>query len=94
MPNITKHDSEKEGESDDGEETRIDFLIGGDTIGIDDALETLSELVGTMEGWGSLRCRNLLEDWRDRRSGSFLLGEQFSCQYASRTADSEAQRRV
>lgn len=45
MTDITKHHSKQEGEGHNGEETRIDFTVAGNTVGINDALETFSEFV-------------------------------------------------
>lgn len=50
MPKVAKHDSEEEGERDDGEETRIDLLVSGDTVTVHDRLERLRELVRALEG--------------------------------------------
>lgn len=48
MANIAKHHSEKEGEGHNGEETRIDFTVAGNTVSINDTLETFSEFVCAM----------------------------------------------
>lgn len=53
MTNITKHDGKQEREGNDGEKTRVDFAIACNTIGINDILEALRELVCTMiRRWG------------------------------------------
>lgn len=45
MSNITKHDTEQEWESYYGKYSRIDFLVHRDTIGVNDLLESSSELI-------------------------------------------------
>lgn len=54
MTNITKHDSEHEWESDRCEQSRVDLLVGCNTVGVHDCLETFGELVGLLERWGCL----------------------------------------
>lgn len=51
VTSIAKHDSEQEGEGDKREQTRVYFTVSSNTIGINDTLETFSELIGTMERW-------------------------------------------
>ena len=66
MANVSEHDSILEGKGDDGEDRWVDFLVVGDTIGVDDVLEGGSELVGLDEGGrldpmvvDQLHCRHL-----------------------------------
>ena len=66
VTNVTKHDSEQEGESDDGEETRIDFLVSRDTIAVHDRLERLRELVR------ALKCRRLLAGSQLVQNGRYI----------------------
>ena len=72
MTNITEHDSEQEREGDDSEQTRIDFLIRRDTVGIHDGLEALGELVRTMERGGRAIRAQLVKD-RWNVGAGFLL---------------------
>ena len=45
MADITEHHTEEEGEGHDGEHTRVDLPVARHTVGIDDALEGLGELI-------------------------------------------------
>jgi len=45
MTKIAKHDTEEEGESDTGEDGRINFFIGGNTICVNDFLEYPGEFI-------------------------------------------------
>jgi hypothetical protein len=45
MAHITKHHSEEEGESDACEDGRVNFLVHGDTIGVNNFLETIGEII-------------------------------------------------
>jgi hypothetical protein len=65
MTNVTKHDSEEEGESDDCKESRIDFLVGSDTVRVDDSLESRGELVGRVECRWVFECATFMEDSGD-----------------------------
>ena len=65
MTNITEHDSEQEREGDDSEQTRIDFLVRRDTVGIHDGLETLRELVRADERRRRAVGTELVQDGRD-----------------------------
>ena len=46
MTNIAKHDSEEEGEGDDGKETRIGLLVVGNTISLNNFLSGSCKTVG------------------------------------------------
>jgi hypothetical protein len=59
---ITKHDSEEEGEGDDGRQTRVDFGVLGSTVSVDDGLETQSKSVGLVVSWGSLGSLDGVDD--------------------------------
>ena len=52
---IAEHDGEEEWEGDDGREARIDFLVFGSSISVDDGLEAEREFVRLVVGWRSLR---------------------------------------
>lgn len=65
MTDITEHDCEQEGESDNGEQSRIDFLVRADTVSVDDILETFGELVRAMESRRSRGSTKLMEYCRD-----------------------------
>lgn len=45
MANITKHHTEQEGESHDSEDCGVDFLVHRYTIGVDDLLEDVREII-------------------------------------------------
>jgi len=51
---ITEHDSEEEGEGNNGGQTGVDFGVLGGTVSIDDGLEPKGELVGLVIGWRRL----------------------------------------
>ena len=62
MANITKHDTEKEGEGHHCENSRIDFLIVGYTIGINDLLEDPSNIISAEQRrWLDAMIMNNLE---------------------------------
>lgn len=69
---ITEHDGEEERERYDGEETRVDFLVRADAVGVHDGLETKGEFVGAVV---SRRRAVRAEFLQDRRDGgpAFLL---------------------
>lgn len=72
VTDIAEHDGEKERKSDDSEETRVDFLVRCDTVGIDDRLKTFGKFVGTVEsGWGAVGV-NFGENTSDRQAGVLL----------------------
>lgn len=77
MAQITEHDSEQEGECHNGEQARIDFLIGSNAIAIDDGLEAFRELVDTVESWGLLCRVKLLEDRWDTCLRNLLSSGSF-----------------
>lgn len=62
MTDIAEHDSEKEGETDNGKETRIDFTITRHTIGINETLEARGKLVGTMVRRRCFLCREFCQN--------------------------------
>lgn len=72
MTNITEHNGEKEREGNDGKQSGVDFLIGGNAICIHDFLERYRELVSAMERWRSFRSRDLVQNWRHRSPSRFL----------------------
>ena len=45
MAHISEHDSEKEWESHDSKDSRVNFFMHGDTICINDLLEHLSKII-------------------------------------------------
>lgn len=50
MQNITEHHSKQEWKSNRGEKSWIDFLVGGDTVGVHYLLEGPGEVVALYEG--------------------------------------------
>jgi hypothetical protein len=72
MSDITKHHGEQEGERNDSKQTRVDFLIGRNTISVHNGLEALGELVGASECWWRLVRAQLMQDRHDTRT-RFLL---------------------
>jgi len=65
MAQVTEHDSEEEREGDDGEEAWVDFLVGCNSVRINNALEALGELIGAVERRWLLAGTNLNENGRD-----------------------------
>lgn len=53
MHNITKHDSEKEGECNNGEQCWVNFLVLRNTISIDDFLEWPGYFICFYKGWSN-----------------------------------------
>jgi hypothetical protein len=52
VSHITKHDSEKERESNTSKNSWVDFLVHGDTISVHNFLESPCELIGLdVGGW-------------------------------------------
>lgn len=52
MPNVTKHDAEKERKSSAAVDRRVYFLVHRDSVGICDCLEDICELICTkMSRW-------------------------------------------
>lgn len=45
MADITEHHTEQEGESHDREDSRVDFLVHRNTVGVDDLLEDISKVI-------------------------------------------------
>jgi len=43
---VAEHDSEQEGEEDDGKDARVDLAVPGDAVGIHDFLKNLGEGIG------------------------------------------------
>lgn len=76
VTNIAKHDRKQEWERNDSIQTRVDFLIRGNTIRIDQSLETFSKLVGPVERGRSLVGTELGEDGRDRSTSSIHRATQ------------------
>lgn len=72
MSEISEHDGEEEREGDDGEESWVDLLVGSDSVGVDDGLESLGEPGCSMEGGRGEVGSKFRKDGRDRGSGGFL----------------------
>lgn len=51
MTDITEHDTEKEGENGNGEESRVYFLVSWHTVSVNDLLEWSSEGVHLEVSW-------------------------------------------
>ena len=52
MSHISKHDTKEEGERNTSEDSGVNFLVHGDTIGVDNLLESPSEvIVFYVSGW-------------------------------------------
>ena len=51
MTDITKHHSKQEGEGHDGEDSRVDLLEHGDSVGIHNFLEGKCEIISLDIGW-------------------------------------------
>ena len=64
VPNVTEHDGEQEWESDDCEQSRVDFLVTCNTVTVHDRLETLGEFIGPVERGRGLVGAKLMQDWR------------------------------
>lgn len=69
---ITEHDGEQKGESNNRRQTRVDFLVLGNTVGVDDCLEGLGELVRLHEGRRSLVRSDLVDNGRNRETGAVI----------------------
>ena len=69
---ITEHDSEEEGESDNDGDSGVDFLVGSSTVGVDNGLESLGELVGLEVGRRSLVGPDLVDNGRDRKTSPVI----------------------
>lgn len=69
---ITKHDGEQEGESNNCGQTRVDFGVLGSTVGVDDGLETKSESVGLVVRRGSLGGLDGVDDGRDGKTSAVV----------------------
>lgn len=52
--------------------TWIDFSIAGDSIGINEVLEPLGELISSVERGWDLSCRHEVEDGWYQATGGFL----------------------
>lgn len=53
MTNITEHDAEQEGECNDCKNTWVNFLVGRNTVSVDDFLENPCDLIEPKETWRS-----------------------------------------
>lgn len=51
MHDITKHDSEQEGEGDDGGDGRVEFLVIWSTISINNKLENINKIISLKRRW-------------------------------------------
>ena len=59
--------------------TRVDLPVGGDTIGIDNALEAIGELVGVeVGGWFLFRLHHLDDAWHCAAT-HFLQSDNMHC---------------
>jgi hypothetical protein len=65
VTDIAEHDGKQEGESDDGEQSRVDLLVRTDTVSVDNVLETFGELVRAVESRRSSRSAKLVQDGRN-----------------------------
>lgn len=65
MSDVSEHDGEEEGEGDDGEESRVDLLVRGDSVRVDNGLESSRELVRAVERGRVLGAAKLVEDGGD-----------------------------
>lgn len=72
MAQVTKHDGEQEGESDDGEWSWIHFPVVGHTVGVDDVLVGRGELVGLVVCWRDLRGIHSIQNRWNRSTTQFL----------------------
>ena len=70
MAKVTEHDSEEERERNKDWNSRIDLLISSSTIGVDNGLKALSELVGLQVSRRRLVSLNLVDDGRNRETSS------------------------
>lgn len=73
---VSKHDGKQEREGDDGEQSRVDLLVGGDTVRVDNGLERLGEHGRSVERRRRLVRSKLRQDRRDRRPGGLLSGRE------------------
>lgn len=51
MAHVSEHHPEQEGENGNGVQGRVDFLVSGNTVSVDDLLEGSCESVGLDVGW-------------------------------------------
>jgi hypothetical protein len=51
MHDITEHDSEQEGEGDDGGDGRVEFLVIWSTISINNKLENINKIISLKRRW-------------------------------------------
>jgi hypothetical protein len=65
VSDVSEHDGEEEGEGDDGEESRVDLLVRGDSVRVDNGLESSRELVRAVERGRVLGAAKLVEDGGD-----------------------------
>src|SRR6478736_5586935 len=70
MAEITEHDSKQEREGDKNRNGRVDLLVRGGTISIDDGLETFGDLVGLKVSRRRLVGLNLIDNRRDGEASS------------------------
>jgi glucose-6-phosphate isomerase len=59
---ITEHDSEQEGECDNREDSWVDFPVAGDTVSIDNSLETAEKFVCSVVSWWLLLSFHAVQD--------------------------------
>lgn len=72
MTQITEHHREQEGERDDGVRCRIHFTVRGNTISVDERLESVRELIGPIVSRWILKGLHSVQNGRNRRSRAFL----------------------
>jgi hypothetical protein len=51
MAHVSEHHTEQEGENGNGVQSRVDFLVSGNTVSVDNFLEGSCESVGLDVGW-------------------------------------------
>ena len=71
MPKVTKHDSKQEREGNNGEGCRVCFSVLGNTIGVHNLLEGVSDLIGLMVCGRRLVCDQGLEDCADLQASKY-----------------------
>ena len=72
MTKVTEHDGKQEGESNNNRDGRVDFLVGSSTVGVDDCLESLGELVGLEVRRRGLVGPDLVDNGRNRKTSPIV----------------------
>ena len=70
MADITEHDSKEEGKRDNDRDGRVDLLVRGRSIGVDDGLESIGKLVRADVGRRRLVSSNLVDNRRNRKTSA------------------------